>query len=153
MMRTSTRGSLRLAAAGSVLALALAACGGSDETTTSETESPDAVAKALLVSLARGDIDQVCERMTSDLIATTEQEAGAPCEKAFSFTENNASDENVEVAEAGTYTTIEETDATATVDGQTSEGSLSIELEKVDGAWLVDELGPGDGGGGAASAG
>jgi hypothetical protein len=121
--------------------IVLAACGDDDSTsTTAEVETPDEVAQAWLVSLSSADIAGVCARMTDELIATTEEESDAPCEEAFSFTEQNTTEEAVDVAESGAFTTTEETDTTATVEFETSEGAGTMKLEKVGGVWLVDEL-------------
>ena len=131
------RGALAFATLSS--SLALAACGG-DDSSESEAETPDAAAKSVMVAMVNGDTTAVCDGMTDELVETTESETGQDCVDSFSFTQENATQENVEIVENGTFTTKGQDDTTATVEGTTSEGTVNIDMELVDGQWKVNEL-------------
>lgn len=131
----------RLAALALTLGAGLiaAGCGGDDDSTSDEAQSPSDVVAAFYAATADGDNEAICSYFTEETAQqAAEEEDADSCEEAAES--GLGDDETVALAktvEVGKET-IDGDTATVEVSSSEQEGSGEINLVQEDGEWKID---------------
>jgi hypothetical protein len=122
-------------------ALALAACGGGDDTssTSDVSSTPEGTTEAFLTAIANGDGEAACALASEDALKTIEDQEGS-CEDAVTSSAGDVSDEDKQDVADATFEVTDETDTTATVTATKPDGQAqSFDLVLEDGEWKLNE--------------